>query len=69
MSGHTNFTAWIARCAEYILVNGKKEKIVNTFFTSDGMPNSDTFNIRTEKGCYELSDKRIDFAELSNRHK
>lgn len=68
MSGHTDFTSWIDVCAEYVLIEGKKEKILDTFFVSDGMPNSDVFVIKTESGCYELSDKKIDYAELSSRH-
>lgn len=69
MSGHTGFTIWISNKAKYLMVDGEKEVIEDTFFTSDGMPNSDTFNIKTNKGCYELGDDRIDFTELSNRHK
>jgi len=67
MSGHTNFTSWIDSGAEYVLLkDGTKAMIETTFFTSDGMPNSDTFNIKTDKGVFELSD--IDFEDLSNRH-
>jgi len=68
MSGHNGFTRWINSRAKYIIVDGKKERIEETFFTSDGMPNSDTFNIKTENGCYELGDERIDFKDLSNRN-
>lgn len=68
MSGHTDFTNWIDTQAEYVMIDGKKENIQNTFFTSDGMHNSDTFNIKTDRGCYTLSDEKLDFKELSNRH-
>lgn len=68
MSGHTSFTNWIDSSAGYVLLkDGTKAVIESTFFTSDGMPNSDTFNIKTNKGVFELSD--IDFKELSDRHK
>ena len=69
MSGHTDYTLWINNKAEYLIVDGKKEKITNTFFTSDPMPNSDTFNIKTEKGVYELGDKEVDWDELRKRCK
>lgn len=69
MSGHTNFTEWINNNANYILIDGKKETILETFFTSNKMDNSDDFNIKTTNGCYELSDNRINFKELSNRFK
>lgn len=68
MSGHSNFTSWINSEAKYILVNGEQEEIVLTFFTSDPMPNSDTFNIKTKNGVYELRDDGVDFNDLRDRY-
>jgi len=68
MSGHTNFTSWIDADAGYVLIEGRKEIIISTFFTSDDMPNSDIFNIKTNKGCYSLGDKRLAYSDLSERH-
>jgi hypothetical protein len=69
MSGHTDYTIWITNDAKYLNVDGKKEKIITTFFTSDPMPNSDTFNIKTNKGVYELGNKEVDWDELRERRK
>lgn len=51
MSGHNGFTSWIDSKAEYVIrkkCGSRKFKILNTFFTSNGVPNGDDFNIRTE---------------------
>lgn len=69
MSGHTGYTLWINNKAEYLIVNGGKEKITTTFFTSEPLPNSDTFNIKTDKGVYKLGDKEVDWDELIKRCK
>lgn len=70
MSGHTTFTSWINSEAEYVLIKGKRETIKSTFFTADpdGMPNSDTFNIETTGGVYELNDKDLDYGDLGRRY-
>lgn len=69
MSGHTNYTLWIENKANYLIVNNKKEIIIDTFFTSNQMPNSDIFNIKTEKSVYEFGDKGVDWNELRKRYK
>lgn len=51
MSGHTDFTLWIDKKAKFIKVNGKKYKILETYFTSDGIvPNSDMLVIKIRVG-------------------
>jgi hypothetical protein len=67
MSGHNSYTLWVSK-ANYLMVNGKKEKIVDTFFTSSPMHNSDNFNIKTDDGCYEFGDECVDWSELSERY-
>lgn len=68
MNGHTNYTLWINSEAKYLIVNSKKETIISTFFTSAPTPNSDTFNVNTENGVYELGDNEVDWDELRSRY-
>jgi hypothetical protein len=68
MAGHTDYTTWINNKAKYIIVLNAKESIESTFFTSNSIPNSDTFNIKTNKGIYTFNNKNVDWNELKNRY-
>jgi hypothetical protein len=51
MSAHDDFTLWIDKKAEFIETNGKKYKILDTYFTGNGIvPNSDRLVIKIRVG-------------------
>jgi hypothetical protein len=66
MSGYSKFTSWIDSKAKYLFdKKGRKCKIESTFFTSSPVPNSDEFNVKTDRGVLDWDD--IDFEELRER--
>lgn len=68
MSGHNKYTTWIDEQAKYILVNGKKEEIKDTFFTNSPIHNSDYFNIQTSHSTYQEGDELVNWDELRERY-
>lgn len=52
MSGYNEFTQWIDKHAEYVMLRGQRKNIISTYFTADptGCPNSDVFLIVLEGG-------------------
>ncbi len=69
MSGYSTFTWWIHTEAKTLLHKKEEKKIVDTFFTSSPIPNSDTFCIRLEDSTVidDENTEDVDWMELQKR--
>ncbi len=70
MSGHTEFTAWIACEAKYLIYRGSEVNIKTIFFTSVAGPsNCDEMNIKLKNGkVIGRDDDAVDWKDLRNRY-
>lgn len=65
MSGYNDFTWWVASQAAYVfLLNGERKEIVDTYFASTPVHNSDEFIVKLEG---DADREQIDWSELRKR--
>lgn len=67
MSGHTDFSLWIKNKAKYLFTKDepkRKKKIIDVFFISSEIPNSDEMVIQYDE---KKEGDEIDFSDLRKR--